>query len=174
MEDAWTYNPDISIDIEDINGKICHFRARKKIHLQENGIREIKVKVVEGFDRINKLLLESNCLGLTGSWYCEYIIVQDPRGSKDGSHRKIEGHHWPGIISDEFNGHSAEYYFPVRRWVLRLHKYIFGNCGVCLPKDDFSVEARRADIEKKREYYKLREVSENLAILVSYFELFIS
>ena len=164
MKGAGT-NSDINVIVEDIHGK--HLHKRKNIILVKDGLYIMHVKVEDGFDRVDKLRLERHRNLHDDAWYCDYIIVQDPRGSKNNNHRKITNAHSPGIISDEFNGHYAEYYFPVHRWVLRNHSYIFGNSGICLPKDDLNIEARRADIENKRNYYKLREVSENLAILVS-------
>jgi len=52
-----------------------------------------------GFARVDKLYLTRDSKGLMDDWYCDYIIVQDPRFARLQKHRKIKNLRNPGTVT---------------------------------------------------------------------------
>lgn len=52
-----------------------------------------------GFGRVEKLTLSRNTKGLLDGWFCDYIIIQDPRFSHLKKHRKIKNYLAPGTVT---------------------------------------------------------------------------
>lgn len=110
----------------------------------------------EGFERVVKMYMTRDKKGLLDGWFCDYVIIQDPRFGRTKKHRKIKTPLAPGTVTSlqDEDGPKAEYYFPVHRWVSDTHQYEFLEFGCYLPQFDPCRVLRVEDLEEKRNVYQ--------------------
>lgn len=108
------------------------------------------------FGKVKRLHVKRDRQGPGDDWFCDYIIVQDPRGLRDSSSkfRGISKFRCPGIVMENNDGFSVETYFPICRWITADHTYSFKEYGVSLPNEDIMTNLRLRDLEAKRDSYK--------------------
>uniref|UniRef100_A0A6A7FU73 Lipoxygenase n=1 Tax=Hirondellea gigas TaxID=1518452 RepID=A0A6A7FU73_9CRUS len=149
----------VYIQLEDDNG---HKTSKLKLDLpfyddlERGNLDTYSLQLPEGFHRVVKLHLSRDSKGMGNSWFCDYVIVQDPRFAILTKHRKIKKTLAPGVITsaEDLEGPKAEYYFPIHRWVSHSHQYEFEEFGCSLPQFDCCPTPRKEDLEEKRNVYK--------------------
>lgn len=113
----------------------------------------------EDFSRVARIRLSRDSRGIADDWFCDYIHVEDRRNnnkrkiSKDTSSKGIRNFLGSACLKENAGEEKTVYFFPIHRWVAPRNDYIFDEYGVCLPHHDVSLEARKADLQKKRESY---------------------
>lgn len=113
----------------------------------------------EDFGRVVRLRLSRDSRGIADDWFCDYIHVEDRRNnnkrkvSKDQSSKAVRNFLGSAYLRENA-GEKTVYFFPIHRWVAARNDYVFNEYGVCLPHHDVSLEARKSDLQMKRESYK--------------------
>ncbi|KAK4287141.1 hypothetical protein Pmani_039781 [Petrolisthes manimaculis] len=120
------------------------------------------------FGQVARLKLKRDNRGLADDWFCDYIHVEDRRGpkrktSKEQQKLQSSSKGIRNFLGSNYLRENAVitpttektvYFFPIHRWVSPKHEYLFHEYGSSLPHLDPCLEARRSDLEKKRESYK--------------------
>ncbi|MCL4148297.1 UNVERIFIED_CONTAM: hypothetical protein GTU68_063273 [Idotea baltica] len=121
----------------------------------ERGTLDTYTQVIPAtFGRLTTLFILRDSKGRSDDWFCDYVIVQDSRGTPPGtSFRKIKNLRSPGVIEGSHRGFAAEVYFPVCRWVRAEQEYVFVRYGTSLPPDDVTKKIREEDLKEKRDHY---------------------
>ncbi|XP_050721606.1 allene oxide synthase-lipoxygenase protein-like isoform X4 [Eriocheir sinensis] len=120
------------------------------------------VECPEDFGRVARLKLSRDSSGIADDWFCDYIHVEDRRPNTSAKRRVSKEHGTKAIrnflgsayLKNNLSEDKTLYFFPIHRWVAPRNDYLFHEYAVCLPQDDVTQEARKADLEKKRESYK--------------------
>ncbi|XP_018019620.1 uncharacterized protein LOC108676091 [Hyalella azteca] len=120
----------VYIQLEDNNGlKTINLKLDKPYYddLERGKLDTYTLHLPEGFERVVKLYLQRDRKGMLDGWFCDYIIVQDPRFARLKKHRKIPKEKLlaPGTAADNdcVTGLKSEYYFPMHRWVNHSLRY---------------------------------------------------
>ncbi|KAF2355694.1 PLAT/LH2 domain [Trinorchestia longiramus] len=151
----------VYIELEDNNGlKTGNIKLDNPFYddLERGKLDTYHLPLPEGFGRVVRLYMRRDRKGMLDGWFCDYIIVQDPRFAHFKKHRKLDKNKLlaPGTVlcDDDGVAPKAEYYFPVHRWVNHTHQYVFEEFACCLPQDDPCSDLRRLDLEEKRRFYQ--------------------
>ena len=147
----------VYVTLEDENGVLSSQKKLDKLFhddLERGTLDSFSIKIPNDFSKVKTLHLERDEKGMKDDWYCEYIIVQDPRALVGkSSPRKIKNKCHPGVDHREGNDKRLENYFPVHRWISHEHKYIFHEYATYLRQNDPTPNIRHADLLKKRSCY---------------------
>ncbi|KAK3858939.1 hypothetical protein Pcinc_034902 [Petrolisthes cinctipes] len=133
------------------------------------------------FGQVARLKLKRDNRGLADDWFCDYIHVEDRRGpkrktSKEQQKLQSSSKGIRNFLGSNYLRENAAttpttektvYFFPIHRWVSPKHEYLFHEYGSSLPHLDPCLEARRSDLEKKRESYKYIVHAEGMVAQVS-------
>lgn len=120
------------------------------------------------FGRVSRLKVKRDSRGFADDWFCDYIHVEDRRGpkkktskvqqklqnTKAGIRNFLGSNYLRENASTTPTAEKTVYFFPIHRWVSPKHEYLFYEYASCLPQLDPCLEARKDDLEKKRESYK--------------------
>ena len=150
----------VQVILEDVEGvKIPSYTLDLPLHddLERGTLDVYTLSIPVNFSFVHKIYLTRDRKGYSDDWFCDYMIVQDFRGSQP---RKIKNPNAPGILTEKNNGHNAEYYFPICRWIHAEHIYEFRPFATCLPSYDPTPEAREKDIQHKRKMYEYTQHGE--------------
>ena len=129
--------------------------------LERGTLDSYNLTIPPTFNIVKKLYITRDSKGHRDDWFCDYIIVQDPRGCETKTHRKIKKSKHPHIVQSCHRGFPAEIYFPICRWVKAEHFYVFHDFATCLPQLDPTEHIRKADLDdKRRNYYYIQNISE--------------
>lgn len=127
--------------------------------LERSTVDTYTVDCPENFGKVKNIRLTRDTSGFADDWFCDYIHVEDRRvpkrkvSAKEASKKFVRN--YLGSLSLHDNSPTKDmYFFPIHRWVSAEHEYFFREFAIYLPQDDPTLEARKADLEKKKESYK--------------------
>ncbi|XP_045132500.1 polyunsaturated fatty acid 5-lipoxygenase-like isoform X2 [Portunus trituberculatus] len=149
--------------LEDEKGRATpRFKLDKILYndLERSKRDTYKVDCPEEFGRVARIRLSRDSQGIADDWFCDYIHIEDRRNnnkrkiSKDHAAKTVRNFLGSAYIKENAAEEKTVYFFPIHRWVAARNDYLFDEYGVCLPQLDISLEARKHDLQKKRESYK--------------------
>ena len=166
-------NSNIRLVIEDAYGiktKATKLDNVFRDDFERGRLDTFSVKFPVTFGPVGKIYVSRDQTSFDDQWFCEYFIIQDPRGlsSTSKSHRKIKNVNCPGTIHDEFRGFRAETYFPICRWIESKIDYEFMPHACCLPQDDPTKTIREKGIVGKKARYQYEMKAPSFPLQVSY------
>ena len=88
-------------------------------------------KLDPGFGATTKIEFWRDNSGMAADWFLDVIVVRDQRLNK-------------------------HFYFPVKRWIKPDHHYIIHEMDTSLPQNDPLPEARKAELDEKKQLYQLK------------------